>query len=141
MTPPNRELVQLMQRPDHVPVWRAGIVMVAVALVGDLLTPVHTPFSVGLVIMPPASLIARSERLTARLTVLSVVSSAAAGLYDSLRSGIDPDVVLLRLGVVMLVLLSGVWATWQASRAGGARGRAGSPTAHREAETAKAHRG
>lgn len=114
MTPATRDLVQLLERPDHVPIWWAGLITLTLVLAGDMLTPASTPLSAGLPALLLGSLIACSERLTARLTTLAVLGSVAAGIYEIVRSNYEPDTILLRLAVTVIVLLSGFWATWQA---------------------------
>lgn len=104
----------MLERPDHAPIWWAGLITLTLVLTGDVLTPVDTPLSAGLPALLLSSLIAHSERLTARLTALSVLGSVAVGIYEVVRGGYAPDTILLRLGVSVIVLLSGIWATWYA---------------------------
>lgn len=112
--PTTRDLLRLLDQPEQAPIARATLITVVVVVIVDALTPTSLPMAVGLAPLPFASLIGRSERLTSRLTALSVLGSAAAGTLDVLRSGLDPQVILMRLGVTLLVLLAGIWATWQA---------------------------
>lgn len=114
--PATRDLLRLLDQPDQTPIARATLITGAVVVAVDALTPASLPLGVGLAPLLLASLIARSELLTARLTALAVLGSAAVGVLDVLRGGPDTQVILLRLGATVLVLLTGIWATWQARR-------------------------
>lgn len=118
--PTTRDLLRLLDQPDQVPIARASLITLVVVVVVDALTPASLPLTVGLAPLLLASLIARSEPLTARLTALAVLGSAAVGALDVLRSGPDPQVILLRLGATALVLTTGIWATWQTRRSAAA---------------------
>ncbi|MCD0161686.1 HAMP domain-containing histidine kinase [Deinococcus sp. 6YEL10] len=112
--PATSDLLRLLDQPEQSPIARATVITVVVVVVVDALTPASLPLAAGLAPLLLASLIVRSEWLTSRLTALSVLGSAAVGALDVLRSGPDPQVILLRLSVTVLVLLTGIWATWQA---------------------------
>ncbi|MFN4252415.1 sensor histidine kinase [Deinococcus sp.] len=112
--PATRDLLRLLDQPDQTPIARATLITLVVVVAVDALTPASLPLGVGLAPLLLTSLIARSEQLTSRLTALAVLGSAAVGVLDILRSGPDPQVILLRLATTVLVLMTGIWATWRA---------------------------
>lgn len=114
-----RDLLRLLDQPDQpdqLPIARASLITLVVV---DALTPALLPLAVVLAPLLLASLIARSEPLTARLTALAVLGSAAVGVLDVLRSGSDPQMILLHLGATALVT-TGIWAMWQARQSAAA---------------------
>ncbi|WP_295821874.1 HAMP domain-containing sensor histidine kinase [uncultured Deinococcus sp.] len=117
MTHATRDVLRYLDRPEQRPVWRAAVATLVVIVIGDAVTPVSAPLSAGLPALLLASLIARAEPLTARLTALAVLGSVGVGVVDAVRSGGDPRVILSRLAVTTLVLLTGIWATWHARQA------------------------
>ncbi|MFW8628526.1 hypothetical protein [Deinococcus sp. ME38] len=114
-----RDLLRLLDQPDQLPIARASLITLVVVVVVDTLTPASLPLAVVLAPLLLASLIARSEPLTARLTALAVLGSAAVSVLDVLRSGPDPQMILLHLSATALVT-TGIWAMWQARQSAAA---------------------
>ena len=105
------DLLERVLRPDPTVVWRVAIAIVALLTGLDVFVPtVASRLTLALIV--GLSVITGQERLTARLTGISVLASVLLGIHVAAQRGAAPAVLLTQLGFSLLILLTGVAGCW-----------------------------
>lgn len=112
----NADVVRQWEQPAAAPVWRAGLITTAALLLADLLLPDH-PLSAALPVLLALTAIAGSARLSGQMTALATIGSVLVGAADVMRSPDPTGTLTLRLGLSLLILVTGTAVSWWTRRA------------------------